>query len=73
MEADAYQPMHGRKVKRITLHNGVQIGTQVKNTIDEIAQNVSMSLCDHGVLVIEGNGNQTIVGMADILTIRLHD
>lgn len=71
MDANKYQSLFGRRVTRITLYNGVQIGTAMKKTIDEVAQNVSMSLCEHGVLVQEASGIQTIVSMADILTVRL--
>lgn len=59
-----------REVSRVVFHTGVQIGTTVHNSLDTIKHNVHMRLCEHGVL-IKHNDTETVVGMADILTVRL--
>lgn len=66
-----YESTLGRRVSRVVFHTGVQIGMQVRNSLDALKHNVEMHLCEHGVLIREASGQETIVGMADILTVRL--
>lgn len=61
----------GRQVTRVVFHTGIQVGMEVKNSLDEVRNKVQMSLCEHGVLITRENGEQMVVGMADILSAKL--
>lgn len=61
----------GRKVSRVVFHTGIQVGMEVRNSLDEVRNNVKMSLCEHGILITRDNGEQMVVGMADILSAKL--
>lgn len=69
-----YEPLEttlGRKVTRVVFHTGIQVGMEYKNSLDEVRNNVQMKLCEHGVLITRENGEQMVVGMADILSAKL--
>lgn len=74
MVEQTYEPVEstlGRKVTRAVFHTGVQVGMQVRHSLDEIRDKVHMKLCEHGLLVTRDNGEQMVVGMADILSAKL--
>ena len=62
---------HNRPVQRVQFHTGVQIGTRVKNSLDCIVDKVDMRMCFHGVLIQTETGDEFIVGMPDILWVKL--
>lgn len=66
-----YESTLGRVCSRVVFHTGIQVGKTVHNSLDTVRHNVQMKLCEHGVLITEASGEQMIVGMADILSIKL--
>lgn len=62
---------YNRAVQRVQFHTGVQIGTRVKNSLDCVVDKVDMKMCFHGVLIQTETGDEFIVGMPDILWVKL--
>lgn len=58
-------------VSRVQFHTGVQIGNRVHNSLDAIKNQVDMRMCHHGVHIVTAAGDQYIVGMPDILWVKL--
>lgn len=65
----------GRKpdqhVQRVQFHTGVQIGNTVRNSLDATRDKMNMTMCHHGVHIKTETGDQYIVGMPDILWVKL--
>lgn len=61
----------GRRAQRVYFHTGIQIKTIVYNSLDAEKHNLDLRLCEHGILITDKSGEQHIVGMADILSVKL--
>ncbi len=61
----------GRHVQRVQFHTGVQIGNRVRNSLDATVDAVLMQLVEHGVQIDTQAEETYIVGMPDILWVKL--
>jgi hypothetical protein len=61
----------GRHVQRVQFHTGVQIGNRVRNSLDADVDQVYMHLVEHGVQIETVSKDTYIVGMPDILWVKL--
>lgn len=62
---------HGREVQRVQFHAGVQIEQKVRYSLDASVDQMVMHMCEHGVHVVTPSQLEYIVGMGDILWVRL--
>lgn len=72
--SDAEEPVkrsRGRIVQRVQFHTGVQIGTLVRISLDADRDKMDMCLVEHGVFIITPTGDEYIVGMPDVLWVKL--
>ena len=71
LDGDKHDDLGARHVARVQFHTGVQLGNVVRNSLDAIKDRVDMTLCHHGVHIVTENAGEYIVGMPDILWIKL--
>lgn len=62
---------HGREVQRVQFHAGVQIEQKVRYSLDATVDSMVMHMCEHGVHVVTPSQTEYIVGMSDILWVKL--
>lgn len=61
----------GRQVQRVQFHTGVHVAFQPRLSLDADKDNVTMSLCEHGLYILLSDGSEYVVGLPDILWMKL--